>query len=181
MKSKVIKLDLRFFVKSIILCLFLLYTLLIIDFTLINDNFGRNISSNIFYASKDTVNQYISQKVNLIPFATVKLFINAYRNSNLDTTFIMQNILGNFFAFMPFAFFIPAIFKKINSSFRFFVVISLGVIIIELLQIVFLTGSADIDDFILNTTGAMVAYFVLNIKKVKRTINKILFGENDET
>ncbi len=179
MKSKVIKIDRLFVVKSILVCLFLLYTLAVIDFTLINDNFGRSIS-NIFLADKQTVNEYLSQKINFVPLATVKLFINAYKDANLKTFVVLENILGNFFVFMPFAFFVPSIFKKINSWFKFLLTISVGVLIIEALQIVFLTGSADIDDFILNVGGAMAAYGVLNIKKIKFGINNFLFGENDE-
>ncbi len=180
LKSKVIKLNRVFWVKSIIVCLFLLYTLMVIDFTLINDSFGRSIS-NIFLADKAMVNEYLSQKINFIPFATVKLFINAYKGDSLETLVVLENIFGNFFVFMPFAFFVPNIFKKINSWFKFLLTISVSVLIIEALQIVFLTGSADIDDFILNVGGAMVAYSVLGTKKIKSGINKLLLGEVNET
>ncbi len=179
MKSKVIKINRLFVVKSILVCLFLLYTLAVIDFTLINDNFGRSIS-NIFLADKQAVNEYLSQKINFVPFATVKLFINAYKDANLETFVVLENILGNFFVFMPFTFFVPRIFKRINSWFKFLLTISVGVLIIEVLQIVFLTGSADIDDFILNVGGAMLMYGVLNTPKIKHTLNKFLFGERDE-
>ena len=164
MKSKVIKLDRLVVVKSILVCLFLLYTLMVIDFTLINDSFGRSIS-NIFLSDK----------------ATVKLFINAYKDANLDTHIVIENILGNFFVMMPFALFVPNIFKKINTVLKFLICISVCVLIIEVLQIVFLTGSADIDDFVLNVGGAMLAYGVLNVARVKCTVNKFLFGERDET
>lgn len=180
LKSKVIKLDRLVVVKSILVCLFLLYTLMVIDFTLINDSFGRSIS-NIFLLDKDTVNEYLLQKINLIPFATVKLFINAYKDANLDTHIVIENILGNFFVMMPFALFVPNIFKKINTVLKFLICISVCVLIIEVLQIVFLTGSADIDDFVLNVGGAMLAYGVLNVARVKCTVNKFLFGERDET
>lgn len=180
MKSKVIRLDRLVVVKSILVCLFLLYTLMIIDFTLINDSFGRNIS-NIFLADKTTVNEYLSQKINMFPFATVKLFINAYKDANLEPYVVIENILGNLFVFMPFAFFVPNIFKKVNTALKFLLCISLSVLIIEVLQIVFLTGSADIDDFILNVGGAMAAYGVLNIPKIKCALNKLLFGEVNET
>jgi len=180
LKSKVIKIDRLFVVKSILVCLFLLYTLAVIDFTLINDNFGRSIS-NVFLADKQAVNEYLSQKINLIPFATVKLFINAYKDANLGTFVVFENILGNLFVFMPFAFFVPSIFKKINHWFKFLLIISIGVLIIEALQIVFLTGSADIDDFILNVGGAMVAYGIFNATKIKRGIDKFLYGEYNET
>ncbi len=180
MKSKVITVNRSFVVKSILVCLFLLYTLMVIDFTLINDSFGRNLS-NIFLADKQAVNEYISQKVNLIPFATVKLFINAYKDAKLETLVVLENIFGNLFVLMPFAFFVPNIFKKMNSALRFLIFISLCVLIIEILQIIFLTGSADIDDFILNVGGAMLMYAVLKISKVKCFVNKLLFGDKNET
>ncbi len=179
MESKVIKLDRVFFVKGVIICLFLLYTLTVIDFTLINDSFGRSIS-NIFLTDKTEVSEYLSQRINLIPFATVKLFINAYRDSALQTHSVVENILGNFFVFMPFAFFVPQVFKKINSALKFFYFIATSVLCIEVLQLIFLTGSADIDDFILNVGGAMSVYGILNICKVKHGINKFLFGEGYE-
>ena len=180
LKSKVIKIDRLFVVKSILVCLFLLYTLAVIDFTLINDSFGRSIS-NIFLADKQAVNEYLSQKINLIPFATVKLFINAYKDANLSTFIVFENILGNLFVFVPFAFFVPRIFKKINTALRFFIIMAVSVLIIEVLQILFLTGSADIDDFILNVGGAMAAYGIFNAAKIKRGINKFLYGECNET
>ena len=180
MKSRVIKLDRLVVVKSIFVCLFLLYTLMVIDFTLINDSFGRSIS-NIFLADKALVNEYLSQKINLIPFATVKLFINAYKDSNLETHIIFENILGNFSVLMPFAFFVPNIFKRVNTALKFLAFISACVLIIEVLQIVFLTGSADIDDFILNVGGAMAAYGIFNAAKIRRGINKFLYGECNET
>ena len=180
LKSMIININRSFVVKSIIICLFLLYTLMVIDFTLMNNNFGRSIS-NIFLADKNVVNQYLSQKINLIPFATVKLFINAYKDSRLETFVVIENILGNIFVFMPAAFFVPGVFKKVNTTVKFLIFISLCVLSIEVLQIMFLTGSADVDDFILNVGGAMLAFWALNISKVKCGINKFLFGGENET
>lgn len=165
--------------KITVVYLFCVYTFIVIDYTLISDSFGRNIS-NIFFADKTTVNEYFSQKVNLVPFATVKLFINAYRDANLQTYVIIENILGNIFVLMPFALFIPFLFKKIDNGWRFFVVMLAFVLVIECLQIGFLTGSADIDDFILNTIGAMLAYFVFKIPKINSFINNFIFGELNE-
>ncbi len=180
MKSKTIVVNRSVFVKGVVVCLFLIYTLMVIDFTLINDNFGRNIS-NIFLTDKAEIKEYLSQRINFVPFDTIKLFIDAYKDSTLDIYSVLENILGNLFVFMPFAFFVPVLFKKINSALKFFGVISIFVLLIEVLQLVFLTGSADIDDFILNVSGAMLAYGVLNIKLIKRGINKFLFGEGNET
>ncbi len=179
LKSKIINVNRRFIVKSILVCIFLLYTMVVIDFTLINNSFGRNIS-NIFLAESSAVKEYLSNKINIIPFATVKLFINAYKNSKLETLVVLENIVGNLLVFMPFAFFVPMVFKKINTLLKFFGIIAVAVLSIEILQIVFLTGSADIDDLILNVGGAVIAYKILNIAKIKGGINKFLFGEANE-
>lgn len=179
MKYKTFKITRQFYVKIIFICLFVLYTLLIIDFTLISDSFGRNIS-NIFLADKKLVSDYFANKTNIIPFATVNLFINAFKQGSLEHYVVLENILGNLLVFMPFALFVPNVFSWINSTVKFLLFISLSVITIEVLQIVFLTGSADIDDFILNIGGAMVAYGILSIPKIKFVINKFLLGEKNE-
>lgn len=179
MKFLTFKINRPFIVKAVCIFLFVIYTFLIVDFTLINNSFGRNIT-NIFTAETSQINEYISQKINLIPFATIKLFVNAYKTEALEPHIVFENILGNLVAFMPFAFLIPKVFSKINSAIKFLITISVSVIIIELLQLLFLTGSADVDDFILNVGGAMLFYFCLKLKPVDRFINKILFGDVDE-
>lgn len=179
MKSKIININRAFIVKSIIVILFLIYIFALVDFTLINDSFGRKISF-IFSADELSVKEYLSQKINFVPFDTVKLFLNAYKNDSLNTHVVFENIFGNLVVFMPLAFFIPNIFKRVNNFGKFLILITLCVLLIEVLQIVFLTGSADIDDLILNVGGASAAYGILNIPKVKRIVNKITFGEINE-
>lgn len=160
--------------KRTFIWFFAVYVFIVIDFTLISDSFGRNIS-NIFLSNGEQVQEYISQKTNFIPFATVKLFINAYKAGSIEPYIVLENILGNLFVFMPFALFVPNIFKRVNSAVKFLIYISVFVIVIEVLQLVFLTGSADIDDFILNVAGAMAAYGILQIQCVKRAVNTFIF------
>lgn len=154
-------------------CLFLIYVIVVIDFTLISESFGRNIS-NIFLLSKSEIKEYLTDNTNLVPFGTIRLYINAYRADNIEHYIVFENLIGNFFVFMPFAFFLTIVLEKANNSIVFLCVISATVIIIELLQIVFLTGSADIDDFILNVAGAMAMFGVLKIKAVRRFADKIV-------
>ena len=158
--------------KANFIWLFLIYVIVVIDFTLISESFGRNIS-NIFPLSKPQIKEYITENTNVVPFGTVRLYINAYKADNIEHYIVFENLIGNFFVFMPFAFFLTIICDKVNSALVFVGLISATVIIIELLQIVFLTGSADIDDFILNVAGAMAAFGILKIKAVKRFVRKI--------
>lgn len=166
--------------KRTFIWLFLIYVMVVIDFTLVSESFGRSLS-NIFLLDKGDAKEYISENTNFVPFRTIKLYLNAHTKGNIEPYIVAENLLGNFFIFMPFAFFVPIAFCRVNSALKFLGVISLTVVIIELLQIVFLTGSADIDDFILNVLGAMLAYGVLRIKLVKRFADRVLRkGEEGE-
>ena len=146
-----------------------------LDFTLIDDTLGRNIS-NIFNLNSSSFSSYISKNVNLVPFATVRLFINAYRNGHLAFTPVFENLIGNFAAFMPFAFFIPTLFKRVNTGISFLVVITVIILGVEILQFVFLTGSSDIDDLILNVGGAMTGYGLIKMPIVSKILSHITFG-----
>ena len=50
------------------------------------------------------------------------------------------------------------------------------VLIIELLQLITLSGSFDIDDLILYVFGAVILYLILKIKKVNQLIHKIFLN-----
>ena len=153
----------------------ILYTVILFDFTLIDDTIGRDIS-NIFSLEPSRLKEYVKSNTNFIPFKTVKLFISAYRSETLSVSAIVENIVGNFFVMMPFALFMPCVFKRINSKLRFFIFCFITVVLIELLQFVFLTGSTDIDDLILNVAGGMTAYLILQISAVKEIISRFTFG-----
>lgn len=159
--------------------LFIIYVIVVIDFTLVSGSFGRNVS-NIFTLSTREVREYISANTNIIPFATVRLYINAFKAGKIVPFIVAENLLGNLFVFMPLAFFVPALVIKINSTLRFFAFACMVVLIVELLQIIFMSGSADIDDFILNVAGAMTAYGVLQIQKIKEAVNKYARGSETD-
>ncbi len=162
--------------KRTVIWLLLVYLLILIDYTLISGSYGRSIS-NIFWADRATIQHYFENKTNYIPFETINLFLGS---SKLQTYVVVENICGNLFALMPFSLLAPYLFKKLKKTGRFFIFAAVFSFSIELLQIVFLTGAADIDDFILNVTGAMIAYGVLKIPFVYKIANKFIFGEANE-
>ena len=83
------------------------------------------------------------------------------------------NIFGNIAAFVPFAFFVPLLFKKVRSLGRFLIFIVCTVCAVEILQLLLFTGLCDIDDLILNSLGASVAYALLHMKFIKPIVEKI--------
>ncbi len=167
--------DSKKIIKQQLIFTFVFYVIMLIDFTLIDDTLGRNIL-NVFSWDKNAFREYINTSTNLVPFKTVNLFINGYKSGALTLFSMLENIFGNIIAFMPIPFFIICLFKSFNNAFRVFITVLTTVLSIELLQFLFLTGSADIDDVLLNVSGAMLIYGILKIKAVSRIISKLTYG-----
>ena len=162
-------------IKAATAFLFLAYMLVVLDFTLIDDSFGRDVSNLFTLSGKEKID-YIKNNTNFIPFNTIRLFIEGYLKEYVTLPTLTENILGNLLVLSPFAFFMPIIFKKLNKTSVFLINIIAFVLIIELLQILFLTGSADIDDFILNVLGAFLTFKILKLKGIGNALSKITYG-----
>lgn len=104
--------------------------------------------------------------VNLIPFRTIISLTVHHTRANEDWWHWWLNIAGNVLAFVPLA--VPFFYlqlKKISRRLVKTLIIALPCFI-ELMQLVFQTGSADIDDVILNSTGIFLGLWL--IKKYVR-------------
>lgn len=155
---------------------FLVYTITICTLTLFDEIFGRQ-GLVIIKWNKNLLDLYMKYSFNIIPFKTIKLFISGYTNGIVSFKVFSINIFGNLCAFMPYAIFLPLMFKSMNKFRNFFVTIIVSVVIIELLQFVTMSGSCDIDDLILNVLGASVVYFIVKIKCINKFIHKIFLYE----
>ena len=155
---------------------FIIYTITIVTLTLFDEIFGRNGFVLIDW-NRELFDSYMKYSFNIIPFSTIKLYINGYMNNIVSFDNFAINIFGNLFAFMPYGVFIPLIFKKVNKYKKFLLLMILIVVIIEGLQFSTLSGSCDIDDLILNVLGASVIYLIFNFKVVKNVIKKIFLFE----
>lgn len=152
--------------------LLVVYIFLLAYFTLMDNTFGRNIF-NIKNLSYEAFVNYINNSVNLIPFATIKLYISGLKSNAISTGYFVVNILGNLLMLMPLSFFLPTLVCRINKFYKFFMIVIAASLLIEILQILFLTGSCDIDDVILNVSGAALAYpLFIKLDKVEQTKNK---------
>lgn len=163
------------YMRGFLFLLFGFYIIALIDFTLIDDHFGRNIF-NFLSWDKGAFTEYINESTNIIPFATVKLFIRGYFNDKLTFFDTVLNLLGNFVALMPLPFFVAVFFNKPKPYKWMLVTLLLSALAIELLQFLFLTGACDIDDVVLNTSGGMLFYYLVKSKKMSQGISKITFG-----
>lgn len=155
---------------------FLIYTVTIFSLTLFDEIFGRR-GLVIIDWNKSLFDYYFNTIVNLVPFKTVKLYILGFLKGNINFKYFSINVFGNLFAFMPYGIFLPLMCKSMNKFYKFLLVITFSVLIIEVLQFVTLSGSCDIDDLILNVVGACVAYLIFRIKNVNSIIRKVLLYE----
>lgn len=154
-----------------------LYLVLLITLTLFDSMWGRNVG-NLINTNVD-YKQYFENTVNLIPFKTIIGYITEF-DSMYSTSSILFNLLGNFVALMPMAFFLPLLFKK-QKDFKYFTLTTTGIILlIEFLQLITSSGRFDIDDVILNLSGALILYGIIKIKSVNNLIRNIFLLEKNK-
>ena len=98
---------------------------------------------------------YISRSVNLIPLKTIVDYIF------LDHRFLaIRNIGGNLLLFLPMGFFLPVLIPFFRKLWKTILGIAFAVLLAESLQLFLRLGIFDIDDLILNLTGALFGYFI---------------------
>lgn len=95
--------------------------------------------------------------MNLVPLRTIRQYLGLIQNEAYFFHAIV-NLVGNVVMFIPLGFLLPRIWRKLRGFFRTILTIAVLVIAVEILQYVTLLGSLDIDDFILNITGAVIGY-----------------------
>ena len=114
-----------------------------------------------------------------MPFHTIINYIKMF-DSLYSTQTVLFNLIGNFVALMPMAFFLRLLFNKENNFKTFIPTILLIVIGIESFQFITLSGSCDIDDIILNTSGALIIYVIMSIKSVNNLLKNIFLLEHNK-
>lgn len=101
---------------------------------------------------------------NLIPFKTVRMYINYYHQING-----FDNLFGNILAFMPFGVLLPTAFKECSKLWHSLLHSFWLSLCIELFQLVSHFGEFDVDDILLNCFGAILGYvFYQLVKKALR-------------
>lgn len=154
----------------------ILYLILLLNFTLFDSHFFRNGFMFVKW-NKIILYDYFYNVINLIPFKIITEFIIGFIRGKISLSLFMDNIFGNFIAFMPFSFFLPKLFKKENNIKIFIITMIIIVSIIELTQFLTLSGTFDVDDYILNISGSYLMYRILRNKKIDKLINKIIKKE----
>jgi glycopeptide antibiotics resistance protein len=102
---------------------------------------------------------YFSEAVNTEPFRTIK----AYMRVGLNTSGVyMENVLGNILIFMPMGLLLRLFCVK-QKFISTILIVCLSSVGLELFQYIFMLGSTDVDDVILNTLGGFLGVVVYGI------------------
>lgn len=100
----------------------------------------------------------MANKVNFTPFATIDNYLHKYAIGYIGPVSVWINIGGNIVAFMPFALFFPALYRKMRHRIPFYGWWMLSLVLIEFTQYLTMSGAMDIDDVMLNMLGLVIIY-----------------------
>lgn len=136
---------------------FIIYLVMMVYFLFFSERMGRIPGDQYRY--------------NLLPFAEIKRYLS-YRDK-IGGFHVMLNLLGNVVCFIPFGFVIPILTQK-QTALRMLLLGMSASVLVELLQLVSMLGTFDVDDIILNTLGVLIGYvlFVIGRGIVRRHVRK---------
>lgn len=160
-------------IRQIIWVLFALYLFELVSFLFFENGFGRNGIGSIVF-SKNVYRTYLNTSFNIIPFRVILFYLVGFVRGTQGIFHVIINLVGNFISFMPFALFLPLLFPKFLKSKYFIFFLSILVLVVELVQMLLLTGSCDIDDWILNVGGAVLLYFIFKKCQVYDRLKKVV-------
>lgn len=126
--------------------LFVLYLVLLTYFLFFAEELGRSPDARAGYS------------YNLELFKEIRRFY-VYREV-LGYRAVILNIFGNMAAFMPFGFFLPMIWKRMNRWYTTTLMSFTMSLCVETTQLVTKVGSFDVDDLLLNTIGGLAGYVI---------------------
>ena len=150
--------------------LFIIYLLLLITILFLKNEYRMGGFEDINTFSKEHF-----ETINIIPFATIIGYISGLLFEDININIVVINLATNLLLFAPMGFFIPILFdKKVKNIKQFGMVMVLITMLVEILQFITYSGSTDIDDIILNTTGAIIIYMLMKTKFVKKLLNKVI-------
>ena len=148
----------------------MLYLLLFATLTLFDPLWGRN--GGFVNWNRELFDMYVQNSLNLVPFKTVMQYFNRGTVSQFAV-----NIVGNLICLMPLGILLPLNFEKQRRTWIFLLTCVLIVSAVEIIQFATLSGSCDIDDLILNVSGAFIIYLFTKNKEAFGFLKQIFLLE----
>lgn len=156
-----------FIMKIFIIITAAFYSMLLASLLFLNSSRGYSV-----YADYSHMFEF-NLRTNLAPFRTIGGYIRDYNNHTLPKSIIFQNLIGNFAVFAPCGILLPCIFKRLQNFWRFFLAMLVILLCVEIGQFITRFGSMDIDDVILNMTGAVLFYGICRLNFIQKLLKKM--------
>jgi len=106
--------------------------------------------------------QYLRFNANFIPFKTIWTYLNMLTDGGVFTKIAIENLAGNLFLFLPLGFYFPFLMQKMKRLGFFMISVAGLIIAVEVMQGLTRLGSIDVDDLILNLSGALIGFVLCN-------------------
>ena len=102
----------------------------------------------------------VTRYLNLRPFHTIGLYLRLLIHPvrPVLTRLAVYNLAGNVLLFLPLGAFLPLVFPRLRHIGLTLLIAALCTTLAEIAQVLFLAGSCDIDDLILNLLGTALGY-----------------------
>lgn len=131
--------------------------------------FGERLlmgSASVFHKKVVTDADYwiqVRKHIQPVPFRTIHLYAERLRVSHPLRRLAFVNLAGNLALFFPMGIFMPYFRKKQRNFIRFSVTVILMISWVEITQVLTLLGVCDVDDLILNYSGAVCGFVCFQI------------------
>ena len=110
--------------------------------------------------------EQLGHSVNLVPFSTVSEYLTYLFDGGDMVRQAIINLGGNVIMFIPLGVFLPLLWEKPRRFLPHLLATAAIITSVELIQLLTLRGTLDIDDLILNIVGSAVGYiaYILCVK-----------------
>jgi len=144
----------------IVFALFIMYALTIL-FLLVSPNNYRGHNVLIGGLTWERWTAYVMSGFNLVPLRGLSEQLGSIF-AGQDAARNIIYLVGNITGFAPLGFFLPALFLRQRKLSAFLITVLLAISFLELVQVMTMRGSFDIDDVILNTAGACLGFWIMH-------------------
>lgn len=111
----------------------------------------------------------VKMNISLEPLHTVRRYVSLLDHTNHHLRRIaFVNLVGNVVVFIPFGVFLPLLWRHAQSVILFLLCTVLMIAGVELVQLFTLRGICDIDDLLLNVSGALIGFLIIRFLDRRR-------------
>lgn len=96
---------------------------------------------------------------NFVPFRSVAYYLSG----NVNPGIAVSNLAGNIIAFVPMGFLLPLLAPRLNKAWHAASVAFAASLTLEAIQLLTGIGAFDVDDLLLNVSGAVAGWIALSV------------------